>query len=126
VVTHEIVQVTGERVTDVGTGRGRARYRPDADPRRGGRGHRVPGRLEHLEPRRFLFNLADPRNTVRAVSESAMRDIIARSELSPILNRDRGAIAADLRQAAQGTLDSYGRASTSSGSTSTRPTRRAR
>jgi modulator of FtsH protease HflK len=36
-----------------------------------------------------------------------MLDIIARSELSPILNRDRGAIAADLRTAVQGTLDSY-------------------
>ena len=36
-----------------------------------------------------------------------MRDIIARSELSPILNRDRGVIAADLRTAVQATLDSY-------------------
>ena len=36
-----------------------------------------------------------------------MRDIIARSELAPVLNRDRGAIAADLRAAVQGTLDSY-------------------
>jgi modulator of FtsH protease HflK len=35
-----------------------------------------------------------------------MRDIIARSNLSPILNRDRGVIA-DLRAAVQGTLDSY-------------------
>jgi modulator of FtsH protease HflK len=92
----EIVQVTTERVTEVGTGRG-AGHRPDADPRRGGGGHRIPGRLERHQPGRFLFNLADPTKTVRAVSESAMRDIIARSELSPILNRDRGAIAADLR-----------------------------
>ena len=36
-----------------------------------------------------------------------MRDIIARSELSPILNRDRGVIATDLRAAVQATLDSY-------------------
>ena len=36
-----------------------------------------------------------------------MRDIIARSELSPILNRDRGAIAQDLEAAVQSTLDSY-------------------
>jgi modulator of FtsH protease HflK len=41
------------------------------------------------------------------VAESAMRDIIARSELSPILNRDRGVIAADLQAAVQTTLDSY-------------------
>ncbi len=108
IVTAEIIQTTGERVSDVGTGRG--------------------GRLDSglmltrdeaivdiefqvvwniTDPASFLFNLADPTATVAAVSESAMRDIIARSELSPILNRDRGAIAADLRQAVQGTLDSY-------------------
>ncbi len=59
------------------------------------------------DPSAYLFNLADPQDTIRAVSESAMRDIIARSELSPILNRDRGLIVTDLRTAIQGTLDSY-------------------
>lgn len=44
---------------------------------------------------------------MRAVSESAMRDIVARSELSPILNRDRGVIAADVQSAVQQTLDTY-------------------
>ena len=36
-----------------------------------------------------------------------MRDIIARSELAPVLNRDRGVIAADLTRAVQTTLNSY-------------------
>jgi membrane protease subunit HflK len=36
-----------------------------------------------------------------------MRDIIARRELAPILNQDRGAIAADLREAVQAVLASY-------------------
>lgn len=107
VVRAEIVQVTTERVTEVGTGRsaldtGLMLTRDEAV---------VDIEFQVVwniaDPARFLFNLADPSNTVRAVAESAMRDIIARSELSPILNRDRGAIAADLRQAAQGTLDSY-------------------
>ncbi len=108
VVTHEIVQVTGERVTDVGTGRtglldsGLMLTRDEAV---------VDIEFQVVwnisDPSAFLFNLSTPQETVRAVAESAMRDIIARSELSPILNRDRGAIAADLRQAAQGTLDSY-------------------
>jgi len=108
VVRAEIVQVTGERTTDVGTGRGGAldtglmltRDQNIVDIE-----FQVVWNI--ADPSRFLFNLADPTDTVRAVSESAMRDIIARSELSPILNRDRGAIAADLRQAIQGTLDSY-------------------
>ncbi len=59
------------------------------------------------DPRKFLFNLAEPEGTIRAVSESAMRDIIARSELAPILNRDRGIVAAELVQEVQETLDSY-------------------
>ena len=59
------------------------------------------------DPANYLFNLGDAAETVRAVSESAMRDIIARSELSPILNRDRGAIGVDLIQAIQETLDTY-------------------
>ena len=59
------------------------------------------------DPREFLFNLADPRMTIQAVSESAMREIIGRSELSPILNRDRAVISAEVRTLIQTTLDSY-------------------
>ena len=60
------------------------------------------------DPAKYLFNLRDPQMTIRAVSESAMREIIAQSELAPILNRDRGLIAANLETLIQGTLDSYG------------------
>ena len=60
------------------------------------------------DPAKFLFNLRDPQMTIRAVSESAMREIIAQSELAPILNRDRGLIAANLETLIQETLDSYG------------------
>src|SRR5210317_2295064 len=59
------------------------------------------------DPSMYLFNLRDPRPTIRAVSESAMREIIAQSELAPILNRDRGVIAARLQELIQSTLDSY-------------------
>jgi membrane protease subunit HflK len=60
------------------------------------------------DPAKCLFNLRDPQMTIRAVSESAMREIIAQSELAPILNRDRGLIAANLETLIQETLDSYG------------------
>jgi membrane protease subunit HflK len=104
----EIVQVTGERQTDVGTGR-------DGDMDTGLMLTRDQNIVDIefqvvwniTDPAKYLFNLADPTDTIKAVSESAMRDIIARSELSPILNRDRGVIASDLRAAVQGTLDSY-------------------
>jgi membrane protease subunit HflK len=108
VVKAEIVQVTGERQTDVGTGR-------DGDLDTGLMLTRDQNIVDIefqvvwniTDPAKYLFNLADPTDTIKAVSESAMRDIIARSELSPILNRDRGVIASDLRAAVQGTLDSY-------------------
>ena len=59
------------------------------------------------DPAKYLFNLRDPRPTIRAVSESAMREIIAQSQLAPILNRDRGVIASRLEDLIQLTLDSY-------------------
>ena len=57
----------------------------------------------------FLFNLRDPEQTIRAVSESAMREIIAQSELAPILNRDRDSIKDRLALLIQDTLDGYER-----------------
>ncbi|MFU1479434.1 FtsH protease activity modulator HflK [Roseovarius sp. C7] len=59
------------------------------------------------DPAQYLFNLQDPQATIRAVSESAMREIIAQSELAPILNRDRESIADRLEDLIQLTLDSY-------------------
>lgn len=107
VVTAEIVQVTNERTTDIGVGRTGedASLMLTRDQNIVDIGFQVVWNIN--DPASYLFNLADPADTIRAVSESAMRDIIARSELSPILNRDRGAIAADLRAAVQGTLDTY-------------------
>ena len=55
----------------------------------------------------YLFNLRDGPETVRAVSESAMREIVAGSELAPLLNRDRAATAQRAKELIQATLDSY-------------------
>ncbi|SIQ09484.1 protease FtsH subunit HflK [Paracoccus thiocyanatus] len=107
-ITAEVVQVSGERTTEIGTGR--------AGPMDSGlmltRDQNIVDMAYQVvwnisDPEKFLFNLADPDDTIRAVSESAMRDIVARSELAPILNRDRGAIADDLKLAAQNTLNDY-------------------
>lgn len=56
---------------------------------------------------KYLFNLRDPQLTINAVAESSMREIIAQSQLAPILNRDRGVIAERLKNMIQTTLDSY-------------------
>lgn len=59
------------------------------------------------DPSLFLFNLRDPEATVSAVAEAAMREVIAASQLAPILNRDRGLIADTVLELTQSTLDSY-------------------
>lgn len=107
VVTYEKVQVTGERTTDIGISAGGSEsgLMLTRDQNIVDIGFQVVWNIS--DPEKYLFNLADPEDTIRAVSESAMRDIVARSELSPILNRDRGVIASDVQLAIQGTLDSY-------------------
>jgi membrane protease subunit HflK len=107
VVTYEKVQVTGERTTEIGTGEAGSEsgLMLTRDQNIVDIGFQVVWNI--ADPEQYLFNLADPEDTIRAVSESAMRDIVARSELSPILNRDRGVIAADVQSQVQATLDSY-------------------
>ena len=59
------------------------------------------------DPAKLLFNIRDARLTVQAVSESVMREIIAASNLAPILNRDRGIISDTAEERIQATLDEY-------------------
>src|SRR5271165_1888994 len=54
----------------------------------------------------YLFNIQQPVGTVNAVAESAMREIIGRSELEPILARQN--IEAPVHDLMQSTLDRYG------------------
>lgn len=108
VMSYEVIPTTRERTTDIGSGQGGANdtgLMLTNDQNIVDVHFQVVWNIE--DPQKFLFNLADPTETVRAVSESAMRDIIARTDLAPILNKDRGAIAASLTTAVQKTLDSY-------------------
>ena len=107
-VTYEKVAVTSQRTTDVGTGRngdGDSGLMLTRDQNIVDVAFQVVWNVKN--PEDFLFNLADPADTVRAVSASAMRDIIARSELIPVLNTGRASIAADLQANVQETLDEY-------------------
>jgi len=107
IVTYEKVQVTGERTTEIGTGEGASEggLMLTRDQNIVDIGFQVVWNI--ADPEKFLFNLSDPEGTILAVSESAMRDIVARTELSPILNVNRGAIASDVQAQVQATLDSY-------------------
>ena len=106
-VTYEVLPVTREQTESIGIG-GRGN---DAGLMLTGDENIVDIDFEVVwninDPAKFLFNLRDPQQTIRAVSESAMREIIAQSELAPILNRDREAIAVRLGDLIQDALNGY-------------------
>ena len=84
-ITHEVLTVTRENTEDLGVG-GRG-GRQDEGLMLTGDENIVDIDFQVVwnisDPAKFLFNLADPTETIRAVSESAMREVIGRSELSP-------------------------------------------
>jgi modulator of FtsH protease HflK len=55
----------------------------------------------------FLFNIQNPEGTVKAVAESAMREVIGRSEIQPILTGARQTIETAVQDLMQKTLDHY-------------------
>jgi len=56
----------------------------------------------------FLFNVQDPPGAVKAVAESAMRQVIGRSNIQAILTGARQTIETGVQELMQATLDSYG------------------
>jgi membrane protease subunit HflK len=56
----------------------------------------------------FLFNVQNPEGTIKAVAESAMREVIGRSTIQPILTGARQNIEQAVHELIQKTLDSYG------------------
>jgi membrane protease subunit HflK len=56
----------------------------------------------------YLFNIQNPEGTVKAVAESAMREVIGRSEIQPILTGARQTIETAVQDLMQKTLDHYG------------------
>jgi membrane protease subunit HflK len=55
----------------------------------------------------FLFQDRDPNKTLRDATETAVREIIGKSDLDFILTQGRGAIAERIKQGAQGLVDAY-------------------
>lgn len=107
IVTAEVVNVTSERTENVGVARGAqdTGLMLTTDANIVDIDFQVVWNIN--DPAKLLFNIRDPRLTVQAVSESVMREIIAASNLAPILNRDRGVIADTARASIQATLDEY-------------------
>ncbi len=56
----------------------------------------------------YLFNIQNPEGTVKAVAESAMREVVGRSNIQPILTGARQNIETAVQDLMQKTLDQYG------------------
>ena len=59
------------------------------------------------DPEAYLFNLAEPQDTVRQVAESAMRAVIGSVSLNDAIGEGRGEIEARVTEAMQDVLNSY-------------------
>jgi modulator of FtsH protease HflK len=109
IVTYEVIPAFREQTVEIGSGTVRG---ASAGLMLTGDENIVDINFEVVwnvrDPAQFLFNLSNPQSTIEAVSESAMREVVARSELAPILNRDRGVISQEVQELIQVTLDDYG------------------
>jgi len=60
------------------------------------------------EPKKYLFNVADPEAFVRRIAESAMREYVGRSRAEEVRTERRAEVEEAVRQQLQSTLDAYG------------------
>ncbi len=106
-VKAEVLNVTSERTETIGSARGgqEAGLMLTTDANVVDIAFQVVWNIN--DPAKYLFNIRDPQQTVTAASEAVMREIIAASNLAPILNRDRGLIADTALQNVQAALDEY-------------------
>ena len=56
---------------------------------------------------KFLFKIQSPVVTVKAAAETAMREVIAKSQLQPILTKGRSTIEVEVQEIIQSLLDEY-------------------
>ena len=57
---------------------------------------------------KYLFNMKDPDGSVKAVAESAMREIVGQSNIQPLLTQGKAVTEQHVQELIQRTLDAYG------------------
>ncbi|GGD01318.1 FtsH protease activity modulator HflK [Aquisalinus flavus] len=58
-------------------------------------------------PAKYVFNNEDPEGMVRAVAESALREVVGGNELDPIISNGRAIVPQNTLEVMQRTLDTY-------------------
>ncbi|MES2907248.1 MAG: FtsH protease activity modulator HflK [Pseudomonadota bacterium] len=114
----QILRVTAENLEEIGyrsAGENSARRDvPDeslmltADENIVSVGFNVTWAIKTTEPQNFLFNVAAVRDAIRAVAESAMREVVGRNRAEDIITKGQSILQADVVKVMQNTLDSYG------------------
>ena len=68
---------------------------------------RVNWQIDPARPEDYVFNILRPRETVKAVAESIMREVVGLKTIDGILTTDRASVETDVQKRMQDVLDSY-------------------
>ncbi|ACL55733.1 FtsH protease activity modulator HflK [Methylobacterium nodulans] len=68
----------------------------------------VQWRVNPAKAEEFVFNLQNPEGTIKAVAESAMREVVGRRKIQAILTTEQTSVAQEVQEIIQRALDSYG------------------
>ena len=68
---------------------------------------RVIWQIDPAHPEDYVFNVLNPRDTVKAVAESIMREVVGLKTIDGILTTDRKSIEPDVQTRMQKVLDDY-------------------
>ncbi|MFD0933669.1 FtsH protease activity modulator HflK, partial [Methylobacterium trifolii] len=68
----------------------------------------VQWRVNPLKASDFVFNLQNPEGTIKAIAESAMREVVGRRNIQAILTNEQSSVAQEVREIVQKALDEYG------------------
>jgi modulator of FtsH protease HflK len=67
----------------------------------------VQWQIDPARADQYVFNIQNPEGTIKAVAESAMREVIGRRDIQAILTIEQGEISLEVQQLIQASLDAY-------------------
>jgi len=103
--TKEIVKVTDERSINIGVAKDNLMLTGDENIVR--IAYSILWNVKPGQSQAFLFNLEDVPRAVSDVAESAMREIVGKTELEPLITDERDAVGAQVQSLMQEMLDEY-------------------
>ncbi|WP_430911074.1 FtsH protease activity modulator HflK [Methylobacterium sp. sgz302541] len=68
----------------------------------------IQWRVNPLKASDYVFNLQNPEGTIKAIAESAMREVVGRRNIQAILTNEQSSVAQEVKEITQNALDEYG------------------